>query len=249
MAISIPKLPDIVIYMQKWVIGIDEAGRGPLAGPVSVGVVLIPVDFDWDLIPGVNDSKQLSEKKREVIYAKALELAAVGKLVCSVEMMPAAFIDKQGIVPCIKEAIEKGLLSVITNTPINWSSNLAPRLNLGKNSSDRHMGKSSRRDLELGWDQVMVKLDGSLRAPEYCVHQETIIKGDAKEKVIGLASILAKVTRDHYMLKLSDKPVYKKYHFARHKGYGTAAHRAAIAAHGLSPEHRRTFCRNIKGVV
>ncbi len=202
--------------MQKWVIGIDEAGRGPLAGPVAVGLVLIPADFDWSLLPGVGDSKKVSEKNRERIYKETLGLAKAGKLWCTVEMASAKAIDKQGIAVVIRACIDKGLKEL-----------------------------SSRQDLELDWGEVMVKLDGSLKAPAYCVHQETIIKGDAKEKVIGLASILAKVTRDAYMCRLAEKPLYAPYQFAKHKGYGTALHRRTITQNSLSREHRVSYCKNI----
>jgi ribonuclease HII len=203
-----------------WVIGIDEAGRGPLAGPVSVGLVLIQADFDWSLLPGVNDSKKLSESKREHIYEAAMQLAARGVFFCTVEMMPAKAIDKRGIAVVIREAIDKGLQAVIATARDTIST-------------------------PIDWGMVAVKLDGSLRAPDYCVHQETIVKGDAKEKVIGLASILAKVTRDRHMCALAKKPAYACYQFARHKGYGTAVHRRLIAEHSLSPEHRASFCKNI----
>ncbi len=206
--------------MQQWVIGIDEAGRGPLAGPVAVGLVLIPIDFDWTLLPGVGDSKKVSEKNRERIYKDALGLAKTGKLWCTVEMASAKAIDKRGITVVIRDCIDKGLREL-----------------------------SSRKDLELDWGEVIVKLDGSLRAPEYCVHQETIIKGDAKERVIGLASILAKVTRDDYMQRRASLAAFAPYHFDQHKGYGTAFHRRIIAKRGLSTEHRVSYCRNIDVVV
>ena len=215
---SIPKFPGIVIYMQNWMIGVDEAGRGPLAGPVSVGVVLVPANFDWNLIPGVNDSKKLSAKKREVIFARALELVAVGKLQYSVQMPSAKMIDKKGVVQVIRTAMAKSLREVMVENPRG----------------------------PLGFREVVVKLDGSLYAPPEFLHQETIIKGDAKEKVIGLASIMAKVTRDRYMEKIAKKPVFQLYNFAQHKGYGTLAHRTAIAKHGLSSEHRASYCKNIK---
>ena len=202
----------------KYIIGIDEAGRGPLAGPVSVGVVLIPHDFDWDLIPGVNDSKKLSAKKREVIFKRALELVAAGELWYSVQMPTAKQIDTKGISVVIRAAMEKGLREVMAENPRG----------------------------PLGFREVMVKLDGSLYAPAEFVHQETIIKGDAKEKVIGLASIMAKVTRDRYMEKITNKPTLQVYNFAQHKGYGTLVHRTAIAKHGLSLEHRVSYCKNIK---
>jgi ribonuclease HII len=201
-------------------IGVDEAGRGPLAGPVAVGLVLIVADFDWSLLPGVGDSKKVSEKNRERIYKEALRLAKTGKLWCTVEMASAKAIDKQGIAVVIRGCTDKGLKTLLADandtlhTPIDWG-------------------------------RVHVKLDGSLRAPEYCVQQETIIKGDAKEKVIGLASILAKVTRDAYMCRLAQKPAFAPYQFAKHKGYGTALHRRTIAQNDLSPEHRASYCRNI----
>ncbi len=214
----------------KWVIGVDEAGRGPLAGPVSVGVVLVSSDFDWNLIPGVNDSKKLSEKKRESIFARALELVAAGELWYSVQMPSAKVIDRGGIAPAIRVAMARGLAEVMSQNQ--------PRPRRGENKV------SARPCLEPG--DVRVLLDGSLYAPAEFVHQETIIKGDAKERVIGLASIMAKVTRDRYMVKIATKPAYIPYDFTRHKGYGTLAHRTAIAKNGLSPEHRANYCKNIK---
>ncbi len=205
----------------KWLVGIDEAGRGPLAGPVSVGLVLVPNDFDWDLISGVGDSKQLSEKRREEIFECAKLLQKEGKFQYIVEMVAANKIDSEGISVCIKKAIATGLKKL----------------------------SSTRLNLVLDPVDVMVKLDGSLRAPIEYVHQETIIKGDSKEKVIGLASILAKVTRDRYMVRVSQDARFIAYDFARHKGYGTKAHREAIAQNGLSTLHRATYCRNISIVV
>lgn len=203
--------------MIKSEIGVDEAGRGPLAGPVAVGVALVPVDFDWSLIPGVGDSKQVSEKKREVIFQRAKELQKTGKLDFVVELVSAKRIDSHGIVPAITTAITKALNTL----------QCLPSGALGK-------------------DEVLVKLDGGLKAPLEYIYQETIIKGDSKEKVIGLASIMAKVTRDHYMERIAQKPQFEAYDFAQHKGYGTKAHREAVAQHGLSPEHRKSYCRNIK---
>jgi ribonuclease HII len=205
---------------KKYIVGIDEAGRGPLAGPVSVGLVLVPVNFNWDKIPGVGDSKKVSEKNRERIYVEAMRLAKAGELRCTVFMGSAKDIDKKGISHVIRTLIDKGLKEL-----------------------------STRQDLVLEWGEVLVKLDGSLRAPDYCVHQETIIKGDSKEKVIGLASILAKVTRDRYMVAQATKPEFAVYDFVRHKGYGTKVHREAISNNGLSTMHRVSYCRNIRVVV
>lgn len=208
--------------MQTWVIGIDEAGRGPLAGPVAVGVALVPARFDWDLLPGVTDSKKLSEKRREAIYTTAKELEKAGQLATSVSLISAKQIDKHGIVPSINTGIVSGLQSVTTTSP---------RKDLGE---------------VVQYESVRVLLDGGLKAPAEWMHQETIIQGDSKEKVIGLASIMAKVTRDRYMQRVATQSAYTIYNFAQHKGYGTKAHREAIATHGLSPEHRASYCKNIQ---
>lgn len=201
----------------KYLIGIDEAGRGPLAGPVAVGVVLVPIGFDWNMIKGVGDSKAMSENKRDVIYKEARQLEKKGLLQMIVTLVSAQQIDNQGINVAIKTGIERGLNKI-----------------------------SSRFNLERDRNVVMIKLDGGLKAPIEYIHQETIIKGDAKEKVIGLASIMAKVTRDRYMRRRATVAVFAPYDFARHKGYGTKAHRTAIAKYGLSTEHRASYCKNIQ---
>ena len=90
-----------MLINQKNIIGIDEAGRGPLAGPVAVGVAMISADFDWELLPGVNDSKKLTEKKREEIYVAAKKLQKAGVLDLAVSMVSAKIIDKIGIVPAV----------------------------------------------------------------------------------------------------------------------------------------------------
>jgi ribonuclease HII len=199
--------------MIKYIIGIDEAGRGPLAGPVSVGVVLVPAKFKWKLLPGVGDSKALSEKKREEVYELTEGLKAKAGIVPVVVFKSAKEIDKRGIAVVIREAIKEGLEAVMQRTGAKV-------------------------------EECQVLLDGSLKAPaEYC--QETIIKGDAKEPAIGLASIYAKVERDRYMVAIAKKKAYLPYNLALHKGYGTKMHREAIAKYGLSKEHRASFCKNI----
>jgi ribonuclease HII len=99
------------------------------------------------------------------------------------------------------------------------------------------------KKLEVKPEECFVKLDGSLRAPSE-FSQETIIKGDSKELVIGLASICAKETRDTYMVKVSKREELSPYDFAVHKGYGTKNHRQAIIKYGLSVEHRQSYCQN-----
>ena len=190
------------------ILGIDEAGRGPLAGPVAVGIAAVKPDFDWGLLPYVNDSKLLTERKRKAVFMEAFELQRKKMLWYTVSMVSAPIIDRVGIVPSIRLAIKRGL--------------------------DR---------LQLNPEHVEVKLDGSLVAPKEFIHQETIIKGDQKEKVIGLASILAKVTRDKHMQMLSRR--YPLYALHEHKGYGTEAHRNALRNYGPSEVHRLSFIHNI----
>ncbi len=193
----------------RYVIGIDEAGRGPLAGPVAVGAVMVPLDFDWSVLEGVRDSKKLSEKKREEIFVHAGELQLSGALRFSVSTSSAAYIDRYGIVPAIKRALAEVL---------------------------------SRFEIEP--HECRVLLDGSLKAPVEYIHQETIIRGDDTEPIISLASIMAKVTRDRLMKRLS--PKYPEYDFHVHKGYGTASHLSVIGRYGLSDIHRASFCTRLR---
>ncbi len=201
-----------------YTIGIDEAGRGPLAGPVAVGVAFIPKGFRWKLLPGVTDSKALSPQKREVIYLAARALQKAGVLDYEVVMVSAKKVDTIGISVAIKQALAKALSKL----------------------EKRHA------DMQFATD-VLVKLDGGLKAPATYMCQQTIIKGDLSEREIGLGSIMAKVTRDRYMEKLALKSAYTAYNFAKHKGYGTVEHRIAIRQFGPSDEHRLSFCGNILG--
>lgn len=185
-------------------LGVDEAGRGPLAGPVAVGIVAVESDFDINAaFPGLNDSKKLSEKKREMLYVLLREEIKKGTVRASVCFGSEKIIDTRGIAYAIRAALSRGVHS------------LAP--------SPLH---------------TKVLLDGGLKAPPQ-YDQSTIIRGDATEPVIMLASIAAKVVRDRLMVRLAK--VHKGYGFETHKGYGTKAHYAAIHQLGLSAIHRRTF--------
>ena len=191
--------------MQRIVVGVDEAGRGPLAGPVAVGVVAVPKNFNIKkAFPGVGDSKKLTEKKREEIYKQALIYRRAGKINFCVKFGSAKAIDTSGITKTVRRGVWSGI------------KKLAPEA-----------------------AGVQVLLDGLLHAPpEYA--QETIIRGDASEPVISLASIVAKVSRDRLMCKLAKE--FPNYGFEVHKGYGTKAHQHAIERFGVSEVHRKTFC-------
>lgn len=188
------------------IVGIDEVGRGPLAGPVAVGIAVVPVGFDWGLLPGVDDSKKLTAKNREAIFGRAKTLKKEGVLTYVVVQVSAKTIDEIGITKAVARGIRLGL-----------------------------------KKLALDPACVDVRLDGLLKAPPEYMHQETIIKGDAKEKVIGLASICAKVTRDAHMVRVARH--HPEYQFDIHKGYGTKVHLEALGKYGLSPLHRRSFTK------
>lgn len=198
--------------MKKWLIGVDEAGRGPLAGPVAIGVASVPYGFDWGLLPGVGDSKKVAPDRRQEIYRQAYTMRKQGMINWRVSMVSSSVIDRNGISYAVRLGINRGLKALDPNP--------------------KH---------------CEIKLDGLLKAPKEYGFQETIIRGDASEPIIGLASILAKVTRDNYMTRLAKRNDLVAYRFSLHKGYGTKKHREIIAKIGLSAIHRRSFCRKVIG--
>lgn len=193
----------------KYIIGIDEVGRGPIAGPVAVCICAISKinykKIDWN---GLNDSKKLSKKNRELWHEKAKELKKKSKINYFVIYRSNTFIDKNGISVAIKECIKQGLENL----------NLNPK-------------------------DCTVLLDGSLKAPLQYKNQKTIIKGDQKEKIISLASVIAKISRDKKMDLLHKK--YTKYNWSQNKGYGTKSHYSAIKKYKPSSLHRKSFLTNI----
>ena len=175
--------------------GVDEAGRGPLAGPVTVAAVILDPARP---IAGLNDSKQLSERKREALYPLILERALAWRI---------AFV----------EAIEIDQLNILQATLTG-----------------------TRRALQgLSIPPSHALIDGNKLPTDLPCPATAIIGGDASEPAISAASILAKVSRDRRMLELHAH--YPQYGFDRHKGYPSAAHRAALLAHGPCPEHRRSY--------
>ena len=179
--------------------GIDEAGRGPLAGPVVAGAAILPVDCE---ILFLNDSKKLSEKRREALFTEIKEKAVAW----SVGIVGPDLIDEINILQATYEAMRQAIA-----------------------------GLSVQPDLLLN-DAVTI--------PRVEINQVPIIKGDAKSVSIAAASILAKVTRDHMMVEYDT--LFPEYGFAKHKGYGTAAHIAALKEYGPTPIHRRSFIKNFE---
>lgn len=188
----------------KYTIGIDEVGRGPLAGPVSVCAVLIPQSLSEEDFKGVRDSKKLSSKQRDYLFLRFKSLQKEGFIRYSVASTSSKRIDEIGIALAIKMALKRA---------IN---------NLGAVPSE-----------------CRVLLDGGLTAPTYFQNQETIIHGDDVEYAIAVASVIAKVTRDRKMERLSK--VYPDYLFHEHKGYGTKEHYRRLKDNGLCKIHRKSF--------
>ena len=177
-----------------FICGIDEAGRGPLAGPVAAGAVILPKDCT---ILYLNDSKKLSEKRREELFLEIQEKAVA----FHVGLASPERIDEINILQATYEAMRSAIA-----------------------------GLSVKPELLLN-DAVTI--------PGVDCRQVPLIKGDAKSVSIAAASILAKVTRDHMMAEYD--ALFPQYGFAKHKGYGTAAHIAALKEFGPSPIHRRSF--------
>ena len=180
------------------VCGVDEAGRGPLAGPLCAAAVILPRGL---VIEGLNDSKKLTEKRRESLY---------GEITSSAEAYGIAFASV--------EEIEE--LNILGATYLAMNRAIAA----------------------LGRDIDLALIDGNRNAGiEY--PSRTVVKGDSLCASIAAASVLAKVTRDRYMTELDER--YPGYGFAKHKGYGTKAHYAAIRELGASPVHRPSFLRKM----
>lgn len=179
----------------RTVCGIDEAGRGPLAGPVVAAAVVLPAGYE---LPGLNDSKKLTAKQRERLYEALMADARVQK--------------------CVAQAS----VEEIDRLNILYATHLAMR--------------RAAEGLPIPADFCLI--DG-LAVPNFPLPSQNLVKGDARCLSIAAASILAKVTRDRYMAALDAE--FPQYGFARHAGYGTAAHLKALREYGVTVHHRRSF--------
>ena len=200
--VEMERIEQLKVYEKKYddcgyICGIDEVGRGPLAGPVVAGAVILPKDCK---ILYINDSKKLSAKKREELYDVIMEQAvAVG-----IGMASPQRIDEINILQATYEAMREAIQKLSVKPDI--------------------------------------LLNDAVTIPQVDIRQIPIIKGDAKSISIGAASIVAKVTRDRLMEEYAK--VLPEYDFASNKGYGSAAHIAALKQYGPSPIHRNSFIKN-----
>jgi ribonuclease HII len=216
----------------KYIVGIDEVGRGPIAGPVAVCAFLIKDNSILDnqkekKLPKLKDSKKLSKKQREVWFEYLKVAKAEGFCDYAVSFVSGENIDKFGIAKCIQKALNKSL-SEITKQD-NSNSSRFTQIDL------RHTATQNLNYLA----SYHIYLDGGLHAPKEYINQETIIKGDELHPVISCASIMAKVMRDRVMTKFAKE--YPEYGFENHVGYGTKSHYDAIKKHGQTPIHRKSF--------
>jgi len=202
----------------KYLIGIDEVGRGPIAGPVAVGAFCISnknLPKVLRIFRGVKESKQLTEQRRESWFGIIEQTKKIKLVDFSVTFQSEKVIDTKGLSFAIKKALKTSLFAVVKNLVF------------------------ARKD----FNNIKVLLDGGLKAPPEFVNQKTIIKGDEKEMLIALASICAKVLRDRKMNLLAKK--HPKYGFEKHKGYGTKAHYNAIKKYGMLQLHRKSFLKKL----
>ncbi len=188
----------------RYIFGMDEAGRGPLAGPVAAAAVALPLDRS-DLsqaLRGVRDSKEMTPLQRESLDGTIKDIA----LAWGIGSSSSVEIDRLGIVSATKAAMQAAL--------------------------EQALGRSDIRPDCLFLDYMLLPERRDLP-------QVSIVAGDKHSLSIACASVIAKVWRDKHMRDLDT--LYPQYGFAKHKGYGTAAHRRALQRHGPCPEHRRTF--------
>lgn len=179
--------------------GVDEAGRGPLAGPVCAAAVILA---DGAELPGLNDSKKLSEKKREALFPQITELAVA----YCVAYATVEEIEQYNILNATFLAMCRAV-----------------------------------EGLQIPADFALI--DGNRAPTGLSVPCRTVVKGDGLSMSIAASSVLAKVSRDRVMLELDRE--YPQYEFAKHKGYGTAAHMDLIRKYGPSPCHRPSFLKKL----
>jgi ribonuclease HII len=216
-------------------IGVDEAGRGALAGPVSAGAVLVTREFlesNWVATNArrINDSKQLTETERDSLWLDFEALMAERQIHVDVGMADVAEIEQYNILGATKLAMRRALEGIYP--PSAFEQKVEPDL------------FSSEEEVASFQPQVSARIlvDG-LRLKHFPYPHDNVVRGDARSLCIAMASVVAKVARDREMIKLDAE--FPGYGFASHKGYGTDEHRQAILSLGRCRFHRTTFLRKL----
>ena len=211
-----------------YVFGIDEAGRGPLCGPVAAACCILGNDSDEILY--LNDSKKLSEARREELYGEITAKAAA----YGIALTDCRRIDEINILNATMEAMKEAFDKCMDMYRKRQSEKLT-----GCDSDELR----DAFDLIPGLSDSIVLVDGNKTVPGIHFNQKSVVKGDAKCPSISAASILAKVTRDRLLYEYDR--LYPEYGFAKNKGYGTKEHIEAIKKYGVLDIHRRSFLKNI----
>lgn len=216
-------------FNAEFLIGTDEAGRGPGAGGVFASAVCFADTSDEliEQLSGLNDSKKLSKKKREELYDVILK-STINSTVC----IEVEEIEKINIL----NASLKAMKLAVENVMMQMQSRV------GLLSYQRQA--DSRVDSLTHQQQVLVLVDGNKKIKDFTYPQQFIIKGDSKSASIAAASILAKVSRDRYMEELDKK--FPQYNWKQNAGYLTAEHLAAIEKYGITPYHRKSFLKKFE---
>lgn len=224
------------------IFGVDEAGRGPLAGPVVAAAAWYHLpDFSLpkdarEAFGYIRDSKRLSEKDREQAYSIVLQYFEIGT-----GIVDAATIDRVNILQATFLAMREAVLQVVNNQQraMGTQRNRKPEI---RNQMEKEWTMNSGNNER---QRMLLLVDGNRIIPDMLYAQKAVVKGDVISYSIAAASIVAKVMRDRIMQELDT--LYSGYGFARHKGYGTAAHLVALRRLGPTPEHRKSFApvRNV----
>mmetsp|Transcript_4050 Transcript_4050/g.4516 ORF Transcript_4050/g.4516 Transcript_4050/m.4516 type:complete len:352 (-) Transcript_4050:75-1130(-) len=218
----------------QFVVGVDEAGRGPLAGPVVVAAAIVPIDID-----GITDSKKITqEDDREHLYKAIIESSDVR---WAVAVMDAPFIDRVNILQATMRGMTAATSALITGSSVQLDGDInVPKIPIPTIKQEGCYVITNNDGIDFSpTDNYFAVVDGNRIPTDMPCESKFIVKGDSKEYAIAAASILAKVTRDRLMRDY-DK-LWPQFGLQQHKGYGTAAHMAAVKFHGASPIHRRTF--------
>lgn len=256
----------------KYLIGVDEVGRGPLAGPVVACAVIMPEDWD---VKGINDSKKLSENRRNELALNikdssvAIGLGFVNSkkidrfnirnatkmaMIIAVRRCIENF-QEQGAESCVikdyesknMDSLAKENLNLTAIENLNCKTGAEITLDVNSNGVLSKSGNLLKRRIKILIDGDMEipleQLEADFEKDGFVISQETVIKGDSKSLAIGAASIVAKVARDEFMKAYSKRA--PEFGFEKHKGYGTKAHYEAISSYGLSPIHRKTFLKKV----
>lgn len=239
------KIPEVELRKKgyKFIAGVDEVGRGPLAGPVVAAAVVLPDDFS---VLGIDDSKKLSEKKREELFIQIKENAVAW----GIGMADHEVIDDINILQATKLAMKRAIndlnckLAKMSEPALSGTEQQMKDIASVTTTAEMEMGEPLDVTAQEPHSVDYILFD-AVKIEDLETPQEAIIKGDAKVLAIAAASIIAKVTRDRMMVKYSE--IYPGYAFERNKGYGTKAHYEGLRENGICPIHRRTFLKNFEG--